>query len=88
MTKAYNVEFYDINEELTDFCIFYFNEGESLLDRLEEILYIKQELTPVHDRRTTVRMMREKGYCYYTYHNVEFQSVEITNECKIIVKDC
>ena len=88
MVTAYHVRFYDINETLTDSCAFYLDENENLLERLEEVLYIKQELTPVNDRRATARMMREYGFCYYTYHNCEYQIVEQTEEHEFSVWDC
>lgn len=88
MLTTYHVKFYDINEVLTDSCAFYLDENEDLLTRLEETLYCAQELTPVNSRRTTARMMRDHGFCYYTYHNLENQIVEQSGEHEFSVWDC
>lgn len=69
----YKVEFYNKNGKLVDSCEFALCAGESLADKLEEVLYVMCELTPY-----SREWKREFYYAYcttFTYHGVEFAAV-------------
>lgn len=72
--KQYTVKFFSKDDQRHDFAQFYVDlDHESFLDRLEEVLYIMQELTPVH--RNWKRDLATDGVCLFTYHNAELCTV-------------
>lgn len=72
--KQYTVKFFNKAGDRYDLAQFYIDPNhEKLLDRLEEVLYIMQELTPVH--RSWKRDLTTDCVCLFTYHNVEHYTV-------------
>lgn len=81
----YKIKFFDKNRKQYDFCEFNLVAGESLNDKLEEVLYIMQELTPQH---SLWKMdLACCGTCLFTYHNTDIVMVSV-NGCEISVRDC
>lgn len=70
----YKVIFIDRNNKKYDFCEFALLEGEAMMDKLEEVLYIMQELTPLH--RNWKIDLATCGSCLFTYHQTEVVTVE------------
>lgn len=70
----YFVRFIDKAGNKYDWCLFGVSQDETFLDKLEEVLYIMSEITPVH--RNWKRDLLEDGKCLFTYHNVEHAVVE------------
>lgn len=81
----FTVKFFDKNRKQCDYCEFALIPDENLYDKLEEVLYIMQELTPQH--RNWKRDLFACGTCLFTYHNVEFAMVTV-NGSEISVRDC
>lgn len=81
----YKVKFFDKNRRQYDFCEFALSEGGDLYDKLEEVLYIVQELTPQH--RFWKSDLATCGSCIFTYHKCEYQLVSI-DRTNISVRDC
>lgn len=81
----FQMKFFNECGERYDFCEFYLIAGESLSDKLEEVLYIMQELTPKH--RNWKMDLACCGECLFTYHGVETVKVS-TNGNQITVHDC
>lgn len=84
----YTVKFFNLDGERYDFGQFYVNpDCEKLLDKLEEVLYIMEELTPVH--RNWKRDLCTDGVALFTYHNAEHFTVSYdwNQSCIITVKD-
>ena len=67
----YQVKFIDQKGEQYEYAEFPVVEGQDLYDKLEEVLYIICELTPVH--RNWKKDLRENQECLFTYHNCEHQ---------------
>lgn len=83
----YTITFYNKNNGRTDFCEFGLIEGEHFLDKLEEVLYIMQELTPCTNRCSWAFPFLRGEAVRFTYHKCEFVTVQLMNNQKIIVKD-
>ncbi len=81
----YEIIFLDRNRKKYDRCEFALVAGESLNDKLEEVLYIMQELTPQH--RNWKMDLACCGTCLFSYHKTEIVMVSI-NGTKIEVRDC
>ena len=81
----YKVNFLDKNRKQYDFCEFSLSAGESLYDKLEEVLYIVQELTPQH--RNWKMDLSCCGTCLFTYHHTEILMISISGN-EITVRDC
>ena len=82
----YKVHFIDKNGKKYDFCEFALCVGESLTRKLEEVLYIMQELTPQH--RNWEQDLIDCGTCLFTYHGVEIVTVEYDwHGSPIVVRD-
>jgi hypothetical protein len=81
----YKVKFFDKNRKQYDFCEFGLLAGESLNDKLEEALYIMQELTPQHPNWKMD--LACCGTCLFTYHGTEIMMVSL-NGTEISVRDC
>ena len=81
----YKVKFFDNNRNRYDFCEFGLLEGETLYDKLEEVLYIMQELTPQHPNWKLD--LTHCGTCLFTYHNIDIVMVSV-NGTEISVRDC
>jgi hypothetical protein len=81
----FKVKFFDKNRKQYDSCEFNLVPGESLNGKLEEILYIMQELTPQH---LLWKMdLACCGTCLFTYHGTETVMVSV-NGFEISVRDC
>lgn len=65
----YQVNFYNNKNERVEFCHFFVSEGESLFDKLEEVLFIMSELTPC--ARSWKNELAKNNRCFYTFHDVE-----------------
>ena len=70
----YKVRFYDVTGKQVDYCEFGVGEDEKFLDKLEEVLYIVSELTPMNHREWK-KALATHGIATFTYHNVEFSNV-------------
>ena len=73
--KDYYINFFDSNGKLEETAMFHVEENESLLDALEETLYIVAELTP-EDHRAWKRELSTYKFTTFTYHMTEFLYVE------------
>ena len=73
--KNYQINFFDSNGKLEETAIFHVGENESLLDALEETLYIVAELTP-EDHRVWKRELSTYKFTTFTYHMTEFFYVD------------
>ena len=71
----YKVKFYDNTGKFVEHCEFYVGEDESFLNKLEEVLYIMAELTPVDNRRWKSELATN-DWTTFTYHGLEFSHVE------------
>ena len=79
----YKIHFIDKNNKRYDFCEFGLSVGESLTHKLEEVLYIVQELTPQH--RNWKHDLISCGTCLFTYHGMEHVTVEYDGHGSLIV---
>lgn len=70
----YIIRFLDKEGNKYSWCTFYVMPDETFLDKLEEVLFIMSEITPVH--RNWKSDLLEDGKCLFTYHNVEHAVVE------------
>lgn len=71
----YKIHCINANGNRYDLCEFGLIGKENLPDKLEEILYIMQELTPVH--REWMTELFEFGGTTFTYHNLEYVHVSM-----------
>ena len=69
--RDYYINFFDKTGELEETAMFSVGENESLLDALEEALYIEAELTP-EDHRTWKQELSTYQFTTFTYHMTEF----------------
>lgn len=69
--RDYYINFFDKTGKLEETAMFHVGEGESLLDALEEALYILQELTP-ENSRTWKQELCTKQFTTFSYHRYEF----------------
>ena len=65
------IKFFNKDGELEETAMFSVGEDESLLDALEEALYIAAELTP-EDYRNWKRELSTYKFTTFTYHMTEF----------------
>ena len=65
----YTINFFNSKDERYDSRRFSVMDNETFLDKLEEVLYILQELTPVQSGWK--RQLRTTGMAVFTYHNLE-----------------
>lgn len=70
-----HINFYDKAGKLEETATFHVGEDESLLDALEETLYIVAELTP-ENYRTWKRELSTYKFATFTYHMTEFFYVD------------
>ena len=70
----YKMAFYDNTGKRVEFCEFNVMEDENFFDKLEEVLYIMAELTPVDSRRWKTELATH-GFTSFTYHGLEFSEV-------------
>ena len=70
----YKINFIDRNGKRYEFCEFALLPGEDFMDKLEEVLYIMQELVPQH--RNWKTDLATAGYCMFTYAGTEIVTVE------------
>ena len=82
----YKIHFLDNNNNRYDFCEFGLLPGEHLLNKLEEVLFILQELTPCVNRVSWAYPFLRGERVRFTYHHCEFVQVWIEND-KIYVKN-
>ena len=73
--KDYHIKFFNKAGELEETAMFHVDENESLLDTLEETLYIVAELTP-EDYRAWKRELSTYKFTTFTYHMIEFFYVD------------
>lgn len=73
--KDYYINFFNKTGELEETAMFSVDENESLLDALEEALYIAAELTP-EDYRNWKRELSTYQFTTFTYHMTEFFYVD------------
>ena len=73
--KDYHIKFFDKAGELEETAMFHVDEDESLLDALEETLYIVAERTP-EDHRAWKRELSTYTFTTFTYHMIEFFYVD------------
>lgn len=83
----YKIYFFDNNDNRYDFCEFGLLPGEHLLDKLEEVLFIMQELTPCTNRCSWAFPFLRGEKVKFTYHNCEFVHVWMDAQGKVWVKD-
>ena len=69
------INFFNKAGELEETAMFSVGEDESLLDALEEVLYIAAELTP-EDYRNWKRELSTYKFTTFTYHMTEFFYVD------------
>lgn len=74
----YKIHFIDLNNKLYEHCEFELAENEKLLDKLEEVLYIKQELTPLQPHRWK-EDFKNDGKVLFTYHCIMTVVVSMEN---------
>ena len=72
--KDYYINFFNKAGELEETATFHVGEDESLLDALEETLYIVAELTP-ENYRDWKRELSTYKFTTFTYHMTEFLEV-------------
>jgi hypothetical protein len=83
----YTVFFLDRNGNRYDFCQFAPLYEDTFLGKLEEVLYIMQELKPCH--RGWQHDLASTGSCVFAYAGVELVTVEYDwHGSTIIVRDC
>lgn len=73
-TKTFTVIFKDNKNRAYQSCKFNVGLNELLLDKLEEALYLAQELVPVDNNWKNI--LARDSICYFTYHNTEYVKVE------------
>ena len=73
--KDYYINFFNKVGELEETATFHVGENESLLDALEETLYIVAELTP-ENYRDWKRELSTYKFTTFTYHMTEFFYVD------------
>ena len=73
--KDYYINFFNKAGELAETATFHVGENESLLDALEETLYIMAELTP-GNYRDWKRELSTYKFTTFTYHRTEFFYVD------------
>lgn len=83
----YTINFFNTKGERHDFGQFFVLDNETFLDKLEEVLYIMQELTPASNNWK--RDLSMTGIATFTYHNIEDVSVfyDWDEDCTISVMD-
>ena len=69
------IKFFNEVGEVEETAMFSVGENESLLDALEEALYIAAELTP-EDHRTWKQELSTYKFTTFTYHMTEFFYVD------------
>lgn len=69
--RDYYIRFFNKAGELEETAMFHVDEDESLLDALEETLYIVAELTP-EDYRAWKRELSTYKFTTFIYHMTEF----------------
>lgn len=69
------INFYNKAGKLEETAMFHVDEDESLLDALEETLYIVAELTP-EDHRAWKQELSTYKFTTFTYHMTEFLYVD------------
>lgn len=65
------ITFYNEEGKRMDFCEFGLLEGETELDKLEEVLYIMAEIVPLNWKGWKTELETE-GETEFTYHMTEF----------------
>ena len=83
---VYFINAFDINHKQVDYAEMFISKEENFFDKLEETLYILQELTPTH--RNWKKDLEFDGQCLFDYHKC--QTVIVTVEHKsgnIILQD-
>ena len=83
----YKIYFFDNNNNRYDFCEFGLLPGEHFLNKLEEVLFIMQELTPCINRVSWAFPFLRGEKVRFTYHNCEFVKVWIEKDNIIYVKN-
>ena len=73
--KDYYINFFNKAGELEETAMFSVGENESLLDALEEALYIAAELTP-ENHKDWKRELSTYKFTTFTYHMTEFFYVD------------
>lgn len=73
----FKVNFYDKNGNRTDYCEFGLLPGETFYDKLEEVLYIMEELTPTS--RFWEKDLAIDFMCLFNYHGVQDVTVSHVN---------
>lgn len=83
----YTINFFNTKGERYDFGQFFVLDNETFLDKLEEVLYIMQELTPASNNWK--RDLSMTGTATFTYHNIEDVAVfcDWDEDCTISVMD-
>ncbi len=83
----YTINFFNSKGERHDFGQFCVLNNETFLDKLEEVLYIMQELTPAND--DWKRDLSMTGMAVFTYHHLEYVTVffDWGEDCTIDVWD-
>lgn len=83
----YTINFFNTKGERYDFGQFFVLDSETFLDKLEEVLYIMQELTPASNNWK--RDLSMTGIATFTYHNIEQVTVfyDWDEGCTISVMD-
>ena len=79
------INFYNKAGELEETATFHVGEDESLLDALEETLYIVAELTP-QNYRTWKRELSTRHATTFTYHMTEFFEISYPGENSRVVE--
>lgn len=69
--RDYYINFFNKTGEIEETAMFSVGENESLLDALEEALYIAAELTP-ENHRTWKQELSTYKFTTFTYHMTEF----------------
>lgn len=69
----FTIDFFDNQGQLTETCTFYVSltDRESPFDKLEEVLYITQELTPVKPLTWWRELFNNDFTTYFTYHSIQ-----------------
>ena len=79
------IHFINVKGETYDQAEFYLIENETIADRLEEVLYIMQEITPLHNEWKTE--LFQFGSTTFTYHMCEFVHVSKKDDDTFYVVD-
>ena len=66
----FTIKFYDRDGMLYEVCEFSVTGDEGVFDRLEETLYIAQEITPVTHLKWWEELL-DYNMTYFTYHGLE-----------------